>query len=209
MNPEELKNLGQFLSDSREASGLSLQKFSQVSGISEDILDQIESGDFKKIGSAPYLKGILKKYERFAGVGYKEVFGFVSQFKTSGKHDALPQNRFSSKSVLKLPEFNPVVFLLAILFFFLAFQFVVLVLPPKIVLGEMPTATSEKNVKVFGTVSGKVKDFFVNSEKTELLKNSFSKDIFLNQEINIIEFKAINFFGKEVVVRRMVILKSE
>lgn len=203
----DIKDLGQFLADSREASGLSLQKFSQVSGIPEDVLSEIEVGDFKKIGSAPHLKGIFKKYERFTGLDYQELADFVGQLKSSGKLDALPQNRFSSKTFLKFSEFNPIILLWGGALFFLSFQFVTLVLPPKIILNEIPVTTVNQNLNVSGTVSGKVKDFFVNSEKISLEKGYFSRDIFLNQEINIIEFKAANFFGKETVIRKMVIKK--
>ncbi len=112
MNDVETKNLGQVLQDSREAFGLSRQKFSQLSGISEEIINEIESGDLKRVASAPYLKGILKKYSRFAGVDYSKIFGLVQDLKTSGSRDTLPPNRFSSKTLFKLTEFNPAILVL-------------------------------------------------------------------------------------------------
>jgi len=210
MDDVEAKNLGQVLQDSREASGLSRQKFSQVSGISEEIINEIESGDFKRVTSAPYLKGVLRKYSPFADIDYSEISSLVKDFKTSGSRDTLPPNRFSSKSLFKLAEFNPVILLLLALVLYLGFQFVVLALPQKIALNDIPSSVNTANITVSGKVSGKTKDFFVNSERVELDKEgSFSKSIFLNSEINIIEFKATNFFGREVVVRKMVIKKSE
>ena len=208
-NDAETKSLGQILQDSREAFGLSRQKFSQVSGISEEIINEIESGDFKRIASAPYLKGILKKYSRFVGVDYSQVSGLVKDLKTSGSRDILPPNRFSSKTLFKLTEFNPAILVLLALVLYLGFQFVVLALPQKIVLNDVPSAVSSDNIIVSGRVSGKTKDFSINSERVELDKGEFSKNVYLNSEINIIEFKATNFFNREMVVRKMVILKSE
>ena len=208
-NDAETKSLGQILQDSREAFGLSRQKFSQVSGISEEIINEIESGDFKRIASAPYLKGILKKYSRFVGVDYSQVSGLVKDLKTSGSRDILPPNRFSSKTLFKLTEFNPAILVLLVLVLYLGFQFVVLALPQKIVLNDVPSAVSSDNIIVSGRVSGKTKDFSINSERVELDKGEFSKNVYLNSEINIIEFKATNFFNREMVVRKMVILKSE
>lgn len=209
INDAEIKNLGQILQDSREAFGLSRQKFSQISGISEEIINEIESGDFRKISSAPYLKGILKKYSRFVGIDYSEISGLVKNFKTSGSRDTLPPNRFSSKTLFKLTEFNPAILIPLGLILYFGFQFVVLALPQKIVLNDIPNTTDSKNVMVSGRVSGKTKDFFINSEKVELDKGEFSKSVYLNSEINIIEFKATNFFGRETMVRKMVILKGE
>lgn len=209
MDDAETKNLGQVLQDSREAFGLSRQKFSQLSGISEEIINEIESGEFKRIASAPYLKGILKKYSRFVGIDYSEISGLVQDLKTSGSRDTLPPNRFSSKTLFKLTEFNPAILVLLALVLYLGFQFVVLALPQKIVLNDVPSTTSSANIVVSGKVSGKTKSFSINSEKVELNKGEFSKSVYLNSEINIIEFKATNFFGKETVVRKMIILKSE
>ncbi len=209
MNDAETKNLGQILQDSREAFGLSRQKFSQVSGISEEVVNEIESGDFKRISSAPYLKGILKKYSRFAGVDYLEISGLVKDLRTSGSRDTLPPNRFSSKTLFKLTELNPAILVLLGLVLYLVSQFVVLVLPQKIVLNNIPSTTSYANIVVSGKVSGKTKDFLINSERVELNNGEFSKNVYLNSEINIIEFKATNFFGREAVVRKMVIKKAE
>ncbi|HCI05270.1 MAG: hypothetical protein UX26_C0009G0020 [Parcubacteria group bacterium GW2011_GWC1_45_9] len=205
----EAKSLGKFLQDSREAAGLSRMKFSQLSGISEELIFEIESDNFKRVSSMPYLKGILKKYSRFAEIDYSELAKAVQGFKTSGNQDYLPQNRFASKTSFKLAEFNPGLLVLLALVFYLGYQFIALVLPPKIVLNEINDTSIFSNLSVSGRVSGKVKDFFINSEPTSLEKGSFSKDIFLNSEINIIEFKATNFFGQEAVVRKMVIKKSE
>ena len=92
---------------------------------------------------------------------------------------------------------------------YLGFQFVALALPQRIVLNEIPDTTTESNILVSGRVSGKTKEFSINSERIELENGGFSKSVYLNSEINIIEFKATNFFNREAVVRKMVIKKSE
>lgn len=202
-------SLGLLLRDTREASGVSVTKFSQLSGITEDLIQEIESDDLSRISSLPYLKGVLKKYVRFCDLDSAKTEIFLRGLKSSGSKDFLPPNRFSSSSKLRLPIFNPFLLLVIPFLTYFVWQFFILASPPKIILGELPEISSSTTVLVKGRLQGKVKDFYINREKIVLNNGNFAQEVYLSSEVNIIELKAVNFFGQEIVERKMVIVKGE
>jgi cytoskeletal protein RodZ len=211
MNKEtkETRTLGQILSQIREAAGLSSLKLSQLSGISEDFIKEIETDNFSRVSSLPYLKGVLKKYSRFCQAEYLSLLELAKEqisFRVSGKDDLLPPNRFRNNRFSFRLEFHPLLIIFFIFLSYLIYEIAFLALPPKIILDSFAETSSSTNYLFSGKVWGKIKELTVNNERVFLGKGGyFEKQVYLSAEINLIEFKAKNYFGQETRLSKMVI----
>ncbi|MEW5805420.1 MAG: helix-turn-helix domain-containing protein [Patescibacteria group bacterium] len=211
-NQKQPLGIGEQLKTLRESAGLSLVQLSQLSGLSEELMMEIEADNFSRISSLPYLKGILKKYARFCQADYQELFGLAKnqvEFKQSGKNDLLPPNRFKLNRFFFRFNWHPLLIVVFIFLAYLIYQLASLALPPKIILADFSETSSSSYYLVSGKVWGKTKEFFINGERVFLKNNhQFEKNLYLSGEVNLIELKAINYFGQETKLNKMVIFQS-
>jgi cytoskeletal protein RodZ len=65
--------LGQYLKEKRQSKNFSLEKLSQKTKISVNILKNLENNDFENLPSAAYIKGFVKNYVRVFGLPLDEA----------------------------------------------------------------------------------------------------------------------------------------
>jgi len=74
--------LGTYLKNAREARGLDLREAAQQTRISHAYLVAIEKEDFAKLPGEVFVKGFLRNYAKFLGVGEDEVMRLYAESKT-------------------------------------------------------------------------------------------------------------------------------
>lgn len=65
----QLKTIGSILEDRRKDRGLTLKEVAEITKIKTEYLHALEKGDYSLFASEVYLKGFLRNYAKFLGVG--------------------------------------------------------------------------------------------------------------------------------------------
>ena len=192
--------IGAALRDARETANLTIQRFSQLSGIPEKTVLTLEQDRFQDFPSDPYVRGFLKKYANVCGVSYEHLESLwqsMRQARRSGQSDALPHNRFRAPSTLpwKLLSVHPLAVVAALVFAYIAFQAVYLALPVRIKVQALPMV-AQTPVQLRGSVWGFVRSLTVNGDPVDLHGGSFSYALALHGGPNVVELEASNFFRR-------------
>lgn len=100
----ENKTLRDFLRETLEFKGYSLDRISQLSEIPHRYLEFILDGNYSKLPAAPYVRGYLVRLAGVLELNGEEIWQAYKKEiapKSSGKNDKLPENRFAIKTVKK------------------------------------------------------------------------------------------------------------
>lgn len=89
-NPEadRTRELGQLLRDAREAAGLSVREMADHLRLTTTAVNDLEAGDWDKLGARVYLRGYLKAYGRRLGV---DVAGWTVNLPVAESMDTEPE----------------------------------------------------------------------------------------------------------------------
>ncbi len=190
--------IGAALRNARERANLTVQRFSQITGIPEKTVLVLEQDRFQDFPSDPYVRGFLKKYANACGASYEHfesLWRAMRQERTSGRSDALPHNRFRAPGTLseKLLSVHPLVVVAGLVFAYIAFQAAYLALPVRIRVNVVPLAT-QTPFELQGSVWGFVRTLSVNGDPVDLHQGMFSYALALHQGPNVVELEASNFF---------------
>lgn len=190
--------IGAALRDARENANLTVQRFSQLTGIPEKTVLVLEQDRFQDFPSDPYVRGFLKKYANACGASYERLessWRAMRQERKSGKSDALPHNRFRAPNTLpeKLLSVHPLVVVAGLVLVYIAIQAAYLALPVRISVNTVPPV-SQTPVELQGSVWGFVRTLSVNGDPVDLRQGAFSYALALHQGPNVVELEASNFF---------------
>ena len=120
---DENHNLSSILIGAMRAKGLTTEKLSQQTGISERFITPLLEEDLNKLPALPYAHGYVLKIAETLDLDGKEIwetyFRDNELLKSSGDKDRLPENRFA------LSWLNKKVLLLAIIILAVAGYFVI------------------------------------------------------------------------------------
>ena len=83
-----MENIGSFLQEKRKEKGLSIDEISSVTRLHSNIIKNIESNEFERLGGSGYTKILITTYARALGLSPKEIENLVSkapkkEFKTN------------------------------------------------------------------------------------------------------------------------------
>ena len=95
-----MSKLGSFLKETRESQGLSYEKVTQDTRMSEDIIKQLEEGGFAELPSYNHAKNFVKNYAEYLGIDADDAFNLLQEECTRENFTKEPQIVFS-------PEFPP------------------------------------------------------------------------------------------------------
>lgn len=157
MNHEET-SFEKLFTERLKQRNISIKKISEMTGIARGHIENLASGNFKDMPSAPYFRGYLIRLGKtldFDGEAWWEEIKKESMLKKSGPKDTLPKNRFIKKQPTKF-IWAGIVLLVAIVY--LVFQFarisgkptLTLVFPPQ---AENPYTASSSEITLQGTVT--------------------------------------------------------
>lgn len=202
------------LKRARQEKRLSLEEVSQRTKINIKYLSALESGDFLSLPSGLYGKNFLKQYALFLGLSQNNILEVFEESSFEKKEPA--KNLFSNQIVknkyfLAIPSLlkNLLIFLVVLsLFFYLAFSFQKLRLPPTLDVYFPPDdfKTSEKSLEIKGTVEDGA-EITINGETVLVnLNGDFSKKLNLKEGINEVVVEARKKYGETNIVKKQILV---
>lgn len=212
MAPEN-KNFSSLLIEALRTKGISLEKLSQVTGVSERFLTALIGEEFDKLPAVPYVHGYLMRIAEALGLDgdtlWRDYVKQVPALKRSGKQDALPGNRFARGRVNGRLIAG---IILAFLFFgYFGVRIFSAIQPPALTLLNFSPDTTRVTAALF-TVAGRVEfdaRLTVNGEAVYPEGNGdFKKSITLTPGFNTVTIAVKKLLGKEHVTTRSIFYES-
>ncbi len=206
-DPRKLRDI---IADQCEAKELSQVDLAKKSGTPEQYVESLMSGEVRRLPAFPYIRPHLIKIAQVLGlppelltVKYKEEFVHMH----SGASDKLPGNRFALPSYRRQYGIAAGIIGVFIVIYlvsrsgFFGQPTLSIILPPT---DPNPFIVTTSTI----TLSGRTDpgdNVTINGQHVAVASDgTFSKDYQLLPEINIIEFSAERFLGRQVAATRQV-----
>jgi cytoskeletal protein RodZ len=197
-----------FFTERLRQRNISIKKIAEMTGISRAHLENIASGNFGDLPSAPYLHGYLIRLGKildFDGEIWWEEVKNENILKKSGPKDVLPKNRFTKKRPIK---FIWACAILIIAIIYLIFQFARISGKPSITLifpAENPYTAASSELTLQGTAMN-ADSLSVNGDTVMLQAGgAWQKDVLLQNGLNTFAVRAKKFLGGESDIVEQVI----
>lgn len=197
-----------FLGERLRDKNVSIEKLSELSGVSIRNLESMLKGDPDKLPPAPYLHGYFVKIGDVLDFDGEEVWRNwkgADEVTSSGAADRLPKNRFSKRSVIKYIWIG--VFALVVLAYG-GIQLSRIMGTPSLYIDNPKaelTNSSVDHITVNGTLQN-AKELYINGEAIPLADDgSWEKGISLQSGLNTIEIRAKKFLGGETTITKQVL----
>ena len=212
MEPDT-RNFSTIVLDAMRAKNISVEKLSQLTGISDRYVSTLIDEDFKKLPAAPYVHGYVLRIAEALGMDgeslWQEYLRGSAVIRRSGRNDTLPQNRFLTPNVNK-----KAIGLVAVAIVVIAYG-----------LWRLPALRGTPDITLYNiqdmmvvatstfTISGKINpadQLTINRELVYPDKNgAFSKIFTLRpDEFNTFDFKVTRFLGRENTTTRQIFYKT-
>lgn len=199
-----------FFGDRLRDKNISLEKLSELSGISMRHLENMLKGDPEELPPVPYLRGYFVKLGGildFDGEAVWREWARRSEVPSSGEADRLPENRFSKRPIARYIWMGVVGLLLLV---YLVTQLPRIFGSPDLYVANPRTDlvnTFEDRIKVDGTIANGT-EVFINGEQIPVdPTGSWEKDVPLQAGLNTIEITAKKFLGREKKITKQVFLE--
>lgn len=211
MPPEyDSKNISSLILDALRAKGLSVERLSQLTGVSERFIVSFIEGKIEKLPSPPYARGYLIKIAEALNLDgeklWREYLKNSEALPRSGEKDYLPKNRFAP------PRFNKRLALI-ILILVIAFGYILIKLTSSLGRTELtftnldnnPTVVQDKTFKIVGKINPANNQLTLNGERLYPNKEGdFEKIIELQPGFNTLTFGVKKLLGKEFIINKQV-----
>lgn len=208
----EERFVSEILADAMKAKGVSAEKLAQTTGISDRFISLLLDDRFDKLPSAPYVHGYILKIAEILNLDGEELwrvyFKHTDMVKKSGANDALPKNRFISRTVSKK------IFLwsalgLVVLIYILVQLFSFFKNPGVSLEGvDDDTVVATSTFHLVGKADAK-DNIILNGEQLYPAANGiFEKDITLTPGFNTLKFEIKKFLGKEYTFERQIFYEA-
>ncbi|MGE4554801.1 MAG: helix-turn-helix domain-containing protein [Candidatus Paceibacterota bacterium] len=190
-------SLGSFLKEQREKRGIKIEDIVRETRILKRTIEALENNDFSRIPLV-YLKGIVKKYAQILLLNEEETQKILETL----KKEVYPLEQGKKEMKLKIKKIkekkiNWIKFVSAVaLIGYLLWEVSFFVLPPKILLENVPQTVFSENLILSGEVFRARKIYLNNKEIFLQDKNRFKEEIVLQEGINTVEIKAVGPLGK-------------
>ncbi|MFA4941186.1 MAG: helix-turn-helix domain-containing protein [Patescibacteria group bacterium] len=200
--------------------GLKLPEIAAKINIKQEYLEALEKGEYNKLPAGVYGKNFLKEYAIFLGLDYKRlVKDFQSEKNVSPeeKNEGIfPQQIIKKHNFLIFPKvvknFIIITITLACLFY-LGFCLKKIISPPMLEVTEPQDnqLINENFVNVLGKTETEA-EITINGELITLEQGEnesiFTKKINLKTGLNIITITARKKYGREVIIKRQILVNE-
>jgi hypothetical protein len=200
-----------FLGEKLRDKNISIEKLSELSGISPRHLENMLKGDPENLPPAPYLRGYFVKLGEILGFSGEEVWESWSgraEAKRSGASDRLPENRFARRSMTR---YIWLLLLPTIILAYLAIQLPRIFGTP-ILYVEYPrgaSSVSETDRAVISGTLANAKELYINGERVQIEEDgTWQKGVLLGVGQNNIEIRAKKFLGRETVIEKQIFYEA-
>jgi len=129
-----MKTVGEILSAARCQQKISLEKLSQITKIDTRYIKALEENDCDKFPTSTFIKGFIRNLSLALGKNPDEMIAiFRRDYPDNCHHFQKPLTHFSlHQSIISHPQFFIIIFAIIIFFGYLAFQYRLVLLPPKL-----------------------------------------------------------------------------
>jgi len=209
----ENKNLTNLILESLKLKGLTIDKLSQLTGVSERSLALILEERFDKLPSVPYVHGYLLKIAEVLNLDgqklWQEFLKNREEIRQSGEEDTLPPNRFAIPKLNKKIVAASVVAIIVL--GYIAIRLPGLFGQPELKLTNLtadPTVTSDASFTIHGIMNPS-DELTINGEAVYPQKDgSFEKNILLQPGFNNVTFQIKKLLGKAYTITKQVFYQS-
>jgi lambda repressor-like predicted transcriptional regulator len=213
MPEQEIQNIAGLILEAIKLKGLTLDKLSQLSGVSERALALILEERFDKLPSAPYIHGYLIKIAEVLNLDgqklWQEFIKNNERVRRSGQEDILPPNRFA------IPKLNKKITVASIIAGVII-VYLVIRLPgflgrPELDIENLsadPTVVLSQNFTIRGIMNSS-DELTINGEAVYPAKDgSFEKNILLQSGFNSVVFQIKKLLGKTYTVTKQIFYQA-
>ena len=205
--------LDKILKNIRLSKNLTIKELSDIIFISVDDIKVLESADFLTLLSSKNINIFLKKYSKFFNLS----FGKLKKYINNNKSNAFYQKRFFVKKINQnfsffgFMKFFTVFTVFIVLFFYIGIEIRNRYSKPDLFisspLDNYNTGNREVVIKgrTIKNANVKINGDFVLVDQS----GNFSKDILLNDGLNVIRISAAKDKGYENIVVKRIILEKE
>jgi transcriptional regulator with XRE-family HTH domain len=202
----ENESLGVFLGEKLRDKNISLERLSELSGITIKHLENLLKGEAENLPSSPYLHGYLLKLGElldFDGKAFWEEWREYA-IPSSGASDKLPKNRFSKKPVARYIWAGAATILFLI---YLGFAIPRIIGSPSLSVGNPESDlinTTSSQILVSGTLQN-AKELYINGEAIAIdPSGAWEKTVSLQSGLNTLQITAKKFLGGESKIIKQV-----
>ncbi|MFH1193247.1 MAG: helix-turn-helix domain-containing protein [Candidatus Jorgensenbacteria bacterium] len=198
--PAPEHTLANLIADGLRMKGISIERLSQLTGISDRFLELLVGEQHHKLPAAPYVRGYLIKIAEVLGLDggelWREYLAESTTFRRAGAGDTLPSNRFT------VTRFNWKIILWALLGV-LVLGYILLRIPALVDTYEFSVNIADNLVvrESTFTINGTVNENDQLTLNGEVLypdsNGAFEKSVILKDGWNTFEFKVKRFMGSE------------
>ncbi len=206
-----MSELSKILKEAREKNKISLEEFSRLNRISLQYLKYLEIGSFEKLPAPVYVNGILKIYAQTFSLDENVLYDFFLKEIQTKTDNSMINNNSSFNSNFNFSthwaKSLVIIFLMALVFGYLFYQFSSLNSPPKIFIEPSSDfITSAESLIFTGRVIPSNSKLVINNQSILLSESGeFRKEFFLKSGSNIFIAVVTNKYGKRTEVLRKVL----
>ena len=199
MEQEEF-SFEKFFTERLRQKGITIKKIAEMTGISRSHIENIASGNFRDMPSAPYFHGYLVRLGKvldFDGEEWWEMISKEGSLKKSGPKDTLPKNRFTQKYPTKFIWIGIICVIIIISFIL---QFARISGKPSVALifpRENPYIASSTEITLQGIVTN-ADSISINGDSASINSEGlWQKNVLLYDGDNSFSISAKKFLGGE------------
>ncbi len=209
MTQGEEKSLSELIIETLKLKGMTLEKLSQSTGVSESSLELLIEERFTSLPSAPYVHGYLMKIAEALNLDGNDLWQRYlrnnEELRRSGEEDLLPHNRFITKEINK--KVVVIIAGLVIVAGYFALRLPSLFGTPELTLknlGGNPTVVQSVNFLIEGNMDPS-DTLSVNGEMVYPDKEGyFKKSIVLQPGFNTLVFQVKQLLGNAYSVTKQI-----
>ena len=207
------KTIGVLLREKRREKGMSIEQIAEITKIRAEYLTALENSLYTKFPSEVYLKGFLKNYAKFLGIGSDQALALYRREnvvkQTKKKNDLIEKIKDKSSKIVITPNRLIAVIsgvLLISLLVYLSSYFGTILKKPSLRItapitidteGEFSFTTQDETVEIVGQLDTNAKVSINGQEISPATVTTFSKTFNLSSDINAFIIKAVSPFGRE------------
>ncbi len=212
-----MRTVGEILKEERERKFYTLDEIEKATKIRKEMLEALESGNWKKLPPPTFVQGFIKNYGKFLGLNTEKLLAIFRREFSDEKHPPRVLESFSNPLEQNKFRFTPakltgivVLGLIVVFFLYLWFQYRFLVEAPFLEVTQPKDQQIENAspVKVAGKSDPETKVSINNQEIQPDLSGNFSQDVNLSEGSNNITVTATSKGGKVTKIERTVFLKK-
>jgi len=210
MTENENKKITEVLIEAIKAKGITIEKLSELTGVSINIIENLLNNNYKKLPAKPYLHGYLLKISEVLNLDGRKIWKEYSKQINNGSEIKIKE----TKNILSQQSHFLTLSKSGLVIIFLIFLILIIILRLPYILGkpqinlenfsEDLITTSSQNF----TLKGKLingDQLLINGTPITFNKDySFEQNIVLHPGLNVIQLQASKILGQKTEIKKQI-----